>query len=181
VGCKVSGTRPLARVLNLAVRFVISRLCTKTEFFQADATVVHSTCGVGMGVMFHAVSPPFLIVLQRWLIRVVGTHCSQRDAIRKSTYVIMSRFILKVIVKAVIRFTRDRDVIAVSTRRTVFSRGTDPSRPQLSVAKDRLRQSAESNTSRHEAATAPMDWRAYRDGNHTSNGPMIFISSSRNR
>jgi hypothetical protein len=40
---------------------------TQTEFFQADATVLHSTCGTGMGVMFHAVSPPFLIVLQRWL------------------------------------------------------------------------------------------------------------------
>jgi len=43
------------------------KIRTRTEFFQADGTVAHSTCNVGMGVMFHAVSPPFVIVLQRWL------------------------------------------------------------------------------------------------------------------
>jgi hypothetical protein len=43
------------------------KIRTKTEFFQADATVIHSTHALGMGVMFQAVSPPFLIVLQRWL------------------------------------------------------------------------------------------------------------------
>jgi hypothetical protein len=36
------------------------------EFFQADATVAHSAHGLGMGVTFQEVSPPFLIVLQRW-------------------------------------------------------------------------------------------------------------------
>jgi hypothetical protein len=40
---------------------------TTTEFFQADATVIHSTHGLGMGVMFHAVGCSFVIVLQRWL------------------------------------------------------------------------------------------------------------------
>jgi hypothetical protein len=40
---------------------------TQKEFFQADATVGHSTHGLGMGVMFHAVSRPFLIVLRKWL------------------------------------------------------------------------------------------------------------------
>ncbi len=43
------------------------KIRTATQFFQADGTVVHSTCDVGMGVMFQAMSPPFLIVLQRWL------------------------------------------------------------------------------------------------------------------
>jgi hypothetical protein len=47
------------------------KIRTKTEFFQADATVANSTCGVGMGVMFNAVSPPFLLVLQEWLIAVM--------------------------------------------------------------------------------------------------------------
>jgi hypothetical protein len=47
------------------------KIRTQREFFQADATVANSTCGVGMGVMFHAVSPPFLLVLQEWLIAVV--------------------------------------------------------------------------------------------------------------
>jgi hypothetical protein len=43
------------------------KIRTKSEFFQVDATVKHSSQGLGMGVMFHAVSPPFLIVLREWL------------------------------------------------------------------------------------------------------------------
>jgi hypothetical protein len=50
-----------------SIRIKISTRSTQREFFQADATVAHSTYGLGMGVMFHAVSPPFLIVLQQWL------------------------------------------------------------------------------------------------------------------
>jgi len=50
-----------------SIRIKISTQSTQREFFQADATVTHSTYGLGMGVMFHAVSPPFLIVLQHWL------------------------------------------------------------------------------------------------------------------
>jgi hypothetical protein len=46
---------------------VLVTIRTTTEFFQAGATVMHSTDWLGMGVMFHAMSPPFLIVLQRWL------------------------------------------------------------------------------------------------------------------
>jgi hypothetical protein len=43
------------------------KIHTQTDFFQTDATVMHSTNGLGMGVMFHPVNPPFLLVLQRWL------------------------------------------------------------------------------------------------------------------
>jgi hypothetical protein len=43
------------------------KISMQKEFFQANATVAHSTHGLGMGVMFQAVSPSFLIVLQRWL------------------------------------------------------------------------------------------------------------------
>src|SRR5438270_7189587 len=43
------------------------KIRTKSEFFQVDATVKHSSPGLGMGVMFHTVSPPFLIVLREWL------------------------------------------------------------------------------------------------------------------
>jgi len=50
-----------------SIRIKISMRSTQREFFQADATVAHSTYGLGMGVMFRAVSPPFLIVLQQWL------------------------------------------------------------------------------------------------------------------
>jgi hypothetical protein len=37
------------------------KIRTPREFFQADATVTHSTCGLGVAVIFHAISPPFLI------------------------------------------------------------------------------------------------------------------------
>jgi hypothetical protein len=50
-----------------SIRIKISTQGTQREFFQADATVTHSTYGLGMGVMFHAVSPPFLMVLQQCL------------------------------------------------------------------------------------------------------------------
>jgi len=46
---------------------ILIKISTQREFFQADATVAHSSYGLGMGVMFNAVSPPFLIVLQQWL------------------------------------------------------------------------------------------------------------------
>ena len=52
---------------SASIRIKMSTENTQREFFQADATVAHSTYGLGMGVMFHAVSPPFLIVLQQWL------------------------------------------------------------------------------------------------------------------
>jgi hypothetical protein len=50
-----------------SIRIKISTQSTQREVFQVDATVRHSTYGLGMGVMFRAVSPPFLTVLQQWL------------------------------------------------------------------------------------------------------------------
>jgi two-component system, chemotaxis family, chemotaxis protein CheY len=52
---------------SASIRIKMSTENTQREFFQADATVAHSTYGLGMGVMFHSVSAPFLIVLQQWL------------------------------------------------------------------------------------------------------------------
>jgi hypothetical protein len=43
---------------------------TKTAFFQCAATVAHSS-PQGMGVQFHEISPPFLIVLQEWLLEAM--------------------------------------------------------------------------------------------------------------
>jgi len=43
---------------------------TKTAFFQCAATVAHSS-PQGMGVAFHEISPPFLIVLQEWLLEAM--------------------------------------------------------------------------------------------------------------
>jgi hypothetical protein len=51
---------------------ILIKLRTSTEFFQCHATVVHATHGIGMGVMFRDISPPFLLVLQRWLL--AATH-----------------------------------------------------------------------------------------------------------
>jgi PAS domain-containing protein len=43
------------------------KIRTEIEFFQTDATVANATHGLGMEVLFRAVSPPFLLVLQHWL------------------------------------------------------------------------------------------------------------------
>jgi hypothetical protein len=58
---------PIPFSKSASIRINISTQSTQTEFFQADASVAHSTYGLGMGVMFNAVSPPFLVVLQQWL------------------------------------------------------------------------------------------------------------------
>ena len=46
---------------------VVVKIHTKAEYFQCDATVAHSTHGIGMGVMFRDMSPPLLAVLREWL------------------------------------------------------------------------------------------------------------------
>jgi len=59
-----------------SIRIKISTQSTQREFFQADSTVARSTYGLGMGVMFNAVSPPFLIVLQQWFIAGAKGDCA---------------------------------------------------------------------------------------------------------
>jgi len=61
-GCYLAMPDPFSK--GASVRITIR---TQIEFFQADAIVAHSTRGIGMGVTFRAVSPPFLAVLQYWL------------------------------------------------------------------------------------------------------------------
>jgi len=50
---------------------VLIKIRTSTEFFQCHATVAHSTHGIGMGVMFRDITPPFLLVLQEWLVTAI--------------------------------------------------------------------------------------------------------------
>jgi len=57
------------------------KIRTQKEFFQADATVAHSTHGLGMGVMFQAVSPRFLIVLREWLFEAQSARV--RDLVQR--------------------------------------------------------------------------------------------------
>ena len=50
---------------------VLIKIRTATEFFQCYATVAHATHGVGMGVQFRDISPPFLHILQSWLLAAI--------------------------------------------------------------------------------------------------------------
>ena len=47
---------------------IFVKIRTEIEFFQSRATVSHSAEGLGMTVLFHDVSPPFLLVLQNWVL-----------------------------------------------------------------------------------------------------------------
>jgi PilZ domain len=47
---------------------IFVKIRTGIEFFQSRATVAHSTEGLGMTVLFNEVSPPFLLVLQGWIV-----------------------------------------------------------------------------------------------------------------
>jgi hypothetical protein len=47
---------------------IFVKIRTELEFFQSRATVAHSAEGLGMTVLFHDVSPPFLLILQGWVL-----------------------------------------------------------------------------------------------------------------
>ena len=49
---------------------VLVKIRTETEFFQCNATVVHFTEGLGMGIEFINMNPAFRSVLQEWLLRL---------------------------------------------------------------------------------------------------------------
>jgi PilZ domain len=72
-GCYLAMPDPFSKGASVLVK-----IRTNREFFQCRATVAHSTPGVGMGLEFHIVSPPFQIVLQEWLL-----HTLQYTEIRK--------------------------------------------------------------------------------------------------
>lgn len=50
---------------------ILIKIRTKTEFFQCRGTVVRCEEGLGMGVTFVEISPPFLNVLQGWLLNAL--------------------------------------------------------------------------------------------------------------
>lgn len=49
---------------------VLVKIRTRTEFFQSNAMVVHSTGQLGMGIEFSDMNPAFRTVLQEWLLRL---------------------------------------------------------------------------------------------------------------
>jgi PilZ domain len=61
---------------------ILVKIRTNGEYFQCHATVAHSTLGIGMGVSFRNISPPFLFVLQQWLIAAMQ---EQSAVIHRST------------------------------------------------------------------------------------------------
>jgi hypothetical protein len=58
---------------------VLVKIRTKREFFQCRATVEHSSPH-GIGVQFHEIGPPFLIVLQEWLIGAMREPIADRHS-----------------------------------------------------------------------------------------------------
>ena len=72
-GCYLAMPDPFSKGASVLVK-----IRTNREFFQCRATVAHSTHGIGMGLEFNIVSPPFQIVLQEWLL-----HTLQYTEIRK--------------------------------------------------------------------------------------------------
>jgi hypothetical protein len=73
-GCYLAMPDPFSKGASVRIK-----IRTEIEFFQADATVAHATHELGMGVMFHAVSPPFQIVLQHWLSEAQQAFCRMSE------------------------------------------------------------------------------------------------------
>jgi hypothetical protein len=61
-GCYLAMPDPFSKGVLITIK-----IRTRNQFFECKAVVVHSTFGIGMGVEFREVSPPFVIVLQEWL------------------------------------------------------------------------------------------------------------------
>jgi len=62
-GCYLKMPEPFSKGASILVK-----IRTNREFFQCTATVAHCAPGIGMGVEFDKVSPPFQNVLQGWLL-----------------------------------------------------------------------------------------------------------------
>jgi hypothetical protein len=61
-GCYLDTKTPLPRGA-----YVIVKIISGGEFFEASATVMYSQPTLGMGVAFREVKPVFLATLQKWL------------------------------------------------------------------------------------------------------------------
>jgi hypothetical protein len=78
----VSGARLYVRVSDLSLNGcyldfanalpvgteVFVKIFTKTDLFEAEASVVYSQPNLGVGLAFRDVKPHFLPTLQRWLL-----------------------------------------------------------------------------------------------------------------
>jgi PilZ domain len=56
---------------------VLVKIRTRTAFFQCHATVARSS-PQGTGVKFREISPPFLIVLEEWLLEAMREPIADR-------------------------------------------------------------------------------------------------------
>jgi len=62
-GCYVDTEKLYPVGTGLAIK-----LFTEVEFFEAQATVIYSQPGRGMGLMFRETKPYYLMVLRKWLL-----------------------------------------------------------------------------------------------------------------
>jgi hypothetical protein len=57
---------------------ILVKIRTNRHFFQSRATVAHSSPH-GIGVEFREINPPFLIVLQEWLLEAMRGPMAHRQ------------------------------------------------------------------------------------------------------
>jgi hypothetical protein len=66
-GCYIDAMSPFAVGSEVKIRIV-----NENRTFVAQAKVVFAAAGMGMGLMFTAIDPEQLLVLERWLVELSG-------------------------------------------------------------------------------------------------------------
>lgn len=74
-GCYVDAFSPFPLKTGVKVRITSEKKC-----FEANANVVYSMSGMGMGLAFTTVEPEQLVVLDQWLAELSGTSPAQLPA-----------------------------------------------------------------------------------------------------
>ncbi len=65
-GCYLDMSNPLPSGAHVFVK-----IFTDADFFEADASVVHSQPNLGVGLAFRDVKPSFLSTLHKWLLQAM--------------------------------------------------------------------------------------------------------------
>jgi PilZ domain len=77
-GCYVDTISPFAVGTNVSIRTM-----KNDKAFSATGTVLYSTVGMGMGVIFTSVEPSELAVLENWLAGLSGESTEESEAMMK--------------------------------------------------------------------------------------------------
>lgn len=73
-GCFVDMEQPYPEGTSLSIK-----LFSSSEFFEAQATVIYSQAGRGMGLMFRETKPYYLMVLRKWLLAAMMAKKAKRS------------------------------------------------------------------------------------------------------